>query len=278
MLYVSVAKSVKEICGRKGVECLGKGIRMAGRQYGFELREQFRAEGIPTNLKTLFAAEPHCWDDPRMRAETEEWTPEVMRCMVYTCPFADTCLDAGIGDMGNMFCEQWLRGVTGAFTQDVDKFYLTKKLMVHRTNGCRPDNHCKFSVFYRKALTQGQQMEESFPETPLEKQPKVPVPQEKLHRKYVLLLTHWAKILQEELGSEGKNALAEGLRSLVSPTAQMMRHYAEMRLAKDLAVFSAENLPLCSDESSETSKWDDKETMELFLINFYRPLHKMLDI
>lgn len=283
MLYISVAKQAQTICGRRGTECIGKGIRNAGRTYGEALRKFLVEQAIPTNFETLFVMEPYCWADPRMRTKTLELTPEVMRYEVYTCPFADTCRDAGAGDLGNMFCEQWHRGLVGAFTQDVDKFYLTKKLTVHRTNGCRPDNHCKFSIFYRCALTQGTQRQESFPDTAKVSADQLPMRSvsEKLHIKYVLLLTSWIDILKQDLGNEGLCAAALALRSLVDPTAEMMLHYADMRLAKDIGIFTKENLPIASDEKAldeEWADWGSEEAKKIFLVNFYRPLHKKLGI
>lgn len=174
MLYMYMGKRIMDICGRRGEKAIRLGLRNMAVEKGRRLRADYLSKGVKTNLETLYAAGNNCSDDPRVRMEVLRQDEDIRIWEIYTCPMASLWLDQGQGWLGNLYCEENQHGLIQGFTGGKGQMNLTKKLTCHRTNGCRADNYCRFSSYYRAANTDEEQRRESFTASDEEYQPLFP--------------------------------------------------------------------------------------------------------
>lgn len=281
-LYLYTGNSIMKTCGRRGEAIIRRAVRSMAEDRGKALRDAYLEQGILTNLETLYAAQVNCSADPRVRMEVLREEEDIRIWEVYTCPMADLWLDQDAGFLGNLYCEENQHGLVRGFTDGKGQMNLTKKLTCHRTNGCRADNYCRFSSYYRAANVGGRQRRESFTGEGMQKTAvpakSLPEMQDSCKEKCMRLLHYLTEAARQEAGSEGICAVAAGLRELVQPTAKQLLHDADATLSKDLSRFAAENLPL-ELEGGETAwgRWGG-QAYQLFQVNFAGPLKKELGL
>ena len=151
VLYMNLGESIMKICGRHGEYVIRKALGTIAETEGEMYREVCLAQGKKTNMHTLYAMGCGCSQDPRMNTAVRTDNEQVRLWEVYTCPMATLWLDHGAAYVANMYCEENQPGLIKAFTGGKGQFHVSKKLTCHRTNGCRPDNYCRFAAYYRPA-------------------------------------------------------------------------------------------------------------------------------
>ena len=281
MLYMHVGKSIMDTCGRHGEAAIRAALHSIAEYEGKMYLQACQDRGVKPNVRTLYELGCGCCSDPRVRTKVLCDEEQERLWEVHTCPLADLWQNAGAARLGNLYCEENQLGLIDAYTTGKGQFHVGKKLLYHRSNGCRPDNHCGMAVYYRAANVDDQQRQACFtPEgapsdphqQPLETQ------RELLSRKSVQLICRLAACAQEYFGDEGLRAVALGLRALVKPTADMLLHDAEMTLNQDISLFAADNLPLSLDAAQDPAweRYGDEQGRRLFEINFALPLKKAL--
>lgn len=282
MLYLYLGNSIMKTCGRQGESIIRRAVRSMAEDKGRALKKAYIAKGVKTNLETLYGAEVNCSADPRVRMEVLRAEEDIRIWEVYTCPMADLWLDADAGFLGNLYCEENQHGLIRGFTEGKGQLNLTKKLTCHRTNGCRADNHCRFSSYYRAANVDEKQRQESFTnggETREQLSPEVKAQFGSNRRDNCMMLLHYlTEAAEAAAGNEGLCAVAAGLKNLVHPAAEMMLHYADATLSPDLKQFVSDNLPLDLDSSEACWKEWGGRAFHLFQIHFAAPLKKELGL
>ena len=284
MLYMYVGRSILDVCGRRGEKAVRLAVREMAREKGKKLASSYREQGVKTNLETLFAGGNHCSDDPRVRMEVLRQDEDIRIWEIYTCPMASLWLDAGQAGLGNMYCEENQHGLVEGFTGGVGQLNLTKKLTCHRTNGCRADNYCRFSSYYRAANCGGEQCKASFTAPDEEYQPYVPEEpangRETIREKCVQTVYYMTKAARDLFGEEGLCAVALGLKALASSAAELVLHNEDATLSADRPAFLAANIPVSLDPAADPL-WEDYGgygARELFEINFLEPFKRALDL
>lgn len=282
MLYMYMGRGVMDICGRHGEAAIRTALQSIAEEDGRHLREACLQQGAKPNLRALYRLGCGCSADPRMRCTVLSDQEQMRIWEVYTCPMANLWLDADQGFLGNLYCEENQLGLLAAYTGGKGQFHLTKKLTCHRKNGCRADNYCRFSAYYRAANVDEAQRAECFsPDgeevislNPLE------TPQQALSRKCVQLICRLTEQAKAQFGQEGLCAVSQGLSNLVGPTADMLLHYADMTLSPDLAQFVQNNLPLAleAEQDEAWARYGDDEGHRLYVANFAAPLKKQLGL
>ena len=281
MLYMHIGKSILDVCGRRGEKAIRQALREMSEEDGRMFLQECEKQGVKPNLHSLYAMGCGCSADPRVRSQVLCDQEQMRLWEVYTCPLANLWLDAGQAFLGNLYCEENQLGLIAAFTNGRGQFHVTKKITCHRTNGCRPDNYCRFSAYYRAANVDKDQRDVCFHMDGTSTDPEptcvADLPTQ-LHRKCIRTITKLAAAAQAEFGQEGLCAVALGLRSLAQPTADMMLHYADATLSPDLDAFLRANLPVDLDVEHDAD-WDvygDDCSRRLFQSDFVAPLKKIL--
>lgn len=283
MLYMHLGKSIMEICGRRGEGAIRHGLHKMAEDDGRRFREECIKQGAKTNLRSLYAMGCACSCDPRVRTKTLCDEEQVHLWETYTCPLANLWLDNDQAFLGNLYCEENQHGIMMTYTGGAGQFHTTKKILCHRTNGCRPDNYCRFAAYYRPANVDKEQRTEAFSDGSVNDE-ALPKPfmsvQEELTAKCIRTVKYLTDAAEEHFGSEGLCAIALGLRALVEPTAAMMRHYADATLSKDIKEFAAQNLPVSLDTAKDDlwTVYGDERSRELFLANFSVRLKRALSL
>lgn len=281
MLYMHIGKSILDVCGRRGEKAIRQALREISEEDGRMFLQECEKQGVKPNLHSLYAMGCACSADPRVRSQVLCDQEQMRLWEVYTCPLANLWQDADQAFLGNLYCEENQLGLIDAFTHGRGQFHVTKKILCHRTNGCRPDNYCRFSAYYRAANVEKDQRNEIFSEDESTSAPAPVCPQDfqtQLRRKCIRTLTKLAATAQAEFGAEGLCAVALGLRNLVQPTAEMMLHYADATLNQDMEAFLRANLPVTLDPGQDPD-WDsygDACSRQLFESDFAIPLKKLL--
>ncbi len=278
MLYIRLAASLRDVCGRRGAETLRRALRQMAEEEGAALRGRCEGDGTAADLLTLYAPGTDCFADPRMRRNVVTAEPQIRCWEVHTCPAADLWYNEGLPGLGQIFCEEYQRGLVRGFSAGKGQLNLTKKLTVRRTNGTRPDNHCCFSAYLRAANMDDAQIETAFGPGRT-RSAAVPDAAASVKSLTVRTLCYLTDRAEQDFGKEGLCAVSEGLRALVEPTERMLRHYAEMTLSTDLGQFAAQNLPLALDGSDAI--WDEYaggKAKHLFLTVFAGPLRERLGL
>lgn len=282
MLYLYLGKNILQVCGRKGEQAIRQALQKLGTEDGLRYRQACLDQGCKTNLRSLFAMGCACSNDPRVRTTVRCDQEQVHLWETYTCPLADLWQDHDQAFLGNFYCEDYQWALIRAYTDGAGQFHTTKKLLCHRTNGCRPDNHCCFAAYYRPANVGEEQRAQSFSEDGGQQAP-LPVPfqtyAQAMTAKCIRTVKYLAEAAEEHFGSEGLNAVALGLRELVQPTADMMRHDADATLSADLADFTARNLPVRLDTDDDSwVQYGDERSRRLFHANFSTRLSQALSL
>lgn len=281
MLYMHVGRSILKTCGRRGEKAIRQGLKAMAEEDGRILKEACLKQGAKPNLRALYALGCGCTADPRVRGQVLRDEEQIRLWEVYTCPLANLWLAEGEAFLGNLYCEENQLGLMDTYTEGKGQFHVTKKLTCQRTNGCRPDNHCRFAAYYRAANVDAEQRERCFSsdgDQQVELQP-LDTPREALEKKCIRTLKYLTAAAQEEFGQEGLCAVAEGLRALVGPAAAMMGHYAEATLSPDMETFVKQNLPVSLDVESEAwVRYGDETSRRLFRNDFAVLLTRALSL
>ncbi|MCI9557120.1 MAG: hypothetical protein HFF53_09320 [Lawsonibacter sp.] len=281
MLYLSLGKSVMEICGRRGEAAIRTALQSIAEEEGHRFRAYCLERGGRPNLSALYQMGCGCARDPRMRSAVLEDQEQMRIWEVYTCPMANLWLDAGQSFLANLYCEENQLGLMAAYTGGKGQFHLTKKLTCRRDNGCRADNYCRFSAYYRAANVDEAQRAECFSPEGEVQPPLFPLesPEEALARKSVQLVCRLAEKAKALFGQEGLCAVSQGLRALVQPTAELLMHNAAMTLSGDLERFVEVNLPAVLDpEGDAWARYGSEEGRALFQCCFAVPLKQRLGL
>lgn len=281
-MYMYIGNSIIKYCGRGGEHAIREAIYRMAVHRGEALKQECKSMNLKTNLKTLYAFSAECCEDPRVRKSVLKEEEDIRLWEVYTCPMASLWMDASALAVGNFYCEENQHGLVEGFTSGKGQINLTKKLTCHRTNGCRADNYCRFSAYYRAANTEGEQRLESFSINESEQEIQLSVSdfRANLKEKCILTLCSLTETAEEQFAEEGRCAVAAGLRELAEVTAALLLHHADARLRVCDRAFLTENLPVDLDTEDELLWAPGKEraVFELFKINFLEPLKKGLSI
>ena len=279
LMYLYVGKEMLETCGREAERAIRRAVHETGKREGESLREQYEKAGIKTNLKTLYQGTPMCTCDPRLRIKVTAQTEQMRLWEVYTCPMASLWLDQDGAYIGNCYCEEQQHGLIMGFTKGKGQLNLTKKLTCHRTNGCRADNYCRFSSYYRAANVNEEERQKSFSGSELKETEKdISKPDVKTYLKKQCIRLYCA--LYEEaysqFGQEGICAVSLGLKKLCIETKKLLSYHADATLRVCDLQFLSENLPF-SLNPSEDSCWEEcknPEAAKLFELHVIEPLRK----
>lgn len=279
MLYMYLGKSIKDILGRKGVEDLRKAMRTIAINKGISIRKEFLENGIKTNLETLYEQNVYCCADPRFRLNVLAHDEDFRLFEIYTCPLANLWLDNDASWLAEIYCEEYHLGLIKGFTEGIGQCCLGKRISCHRTNGTRPDNHCRFSVYYRAANCNPQQRAESFGDTDHNPLPDRDT-RSYLAEKCVALICELVNVLYQDFSDEGLRAVSAGLYDLAKPAAEMMKHYSSATLSPDIKAFVSENIPLDLEAASDPA-WDgfkDSTAFNIYIASFVIPFERELGI
>lgn len=281
-LYIETGKSLKEVCGRGAEGVIRAAVRNMSVEKGKRLRKEYEAAGIKANLQNLYAGENACSADVRVRQQILKEGEEIRLWEVYTCPMALIWQHEGCNDLGMYYCEENQRGLVAGFTEGAGQVNLTKKLTCSRTNGTRPDNHCRFSAYFRMANTPKEKRDSCFtgygidgPREQIEKKDF----RTRMKEQCTAYMTWLTKEALEAFGEEGRCAVAIGLRNLAERMTELMLWHAEATLNACTREFVHRNLPIGPE--TEDALWDGpgaEEAQKLFCRNFLDVLNKNLKL
>lgn len=281
-LYLCLGSNIMKRCGRGGERAVREAVHRMAYRKGKALNKECRKAGIKTNLKTLYALSPECSEDPRVRKTILREEEDIRIWEIYTCPMAALWMDASAAKLGRFYCEENQHGLIQGFTIGVGQLNLTKKLTCHRENGCRADDYCRFSAYYRAANTGKVQRGESFSDE-AEVQKELPSRLDfrtNMKEKCISTLCSFTETAQEQFFEEGRCAVAAGLRELADNTVKLLLYHAEATQRACDREFVLENLPVDLEIAGD-SFWDqdgELDAASLFEVNFLRPLKEGLSI
>ncbi len=282
MLYMHMGKSIMETCGRHGEAVIRSALQDIAQEDGRRFREECLKQGGKPNLRALYQLGCGCSADPRMRSAVLNDQEQMRIWEVYTCPMANLWLDHGQSFLANLYCEENQLELLNTFTDGKGQFHLSKKLTCHRENGCRPDNYCRFSAYYRMANVDASKRAECFTQEGEEEVQLSPAEtqEQALARKCVQLIARLTAGAKAAFGQEGLCAVSLGLRNLVAPTADMLLHYADMTLSGDLLDFVQKNLPVSLEPGRDElwARYADENSLRLYESGFAVPLKKRLNL
>lgn len=276
MLYMHLAGSLRDCCGRTAEGTVREAVRRMGRDWGRAVRGKHVEAGVKTNLLGLYGVGREYLEDPRMCEELIEETEEVRLWEVRTCPLADLWNKAGEGALGLWYCEEFQRGLLAGYTADKGQMNQSTFLT------CPRDNHCRFSVYYRAANTEGELRRESF-STPGEVAVSSrPLPEadfaQGIRVQFVKLYSHILAAAKDRHGDEGTCAVALGLRRLADELAPVLLRHAEHTLNPCDEAFLKLNFPISLDASQDAvwAQCDAPDASRLMQINLLDRLKKKL--
>ncbi|MDR1732719.1 MAG: L-2-amino-thiazoline-4-carboxylic acid hydrolase [Synergistaceae bacterium] len=273
LLYLHLAGSLAECCGRSAAGTVREAIRRMGRDMGSSLRKKHVAAGVKTNLRSLYGVGLEYRTDPRMYEEVLADSEEVCLWEVRTCPMADLWNRAGAGEIGLWYCEEFQRGLVTGYTGGRGQMNQSTFLT------CRRDNHCRFSAYLRAANLDGEQRRESFPFPGEETGPSAPPLKdatfaEGIGLQFIKMYGCLLEAARERHGDEGVCAVALGLRRLAGEVTPLMKlHAAHTREVCDEA-FLRLNFPIAPDVSQDPRWLDcvDPDAPRLMQINLLNAL------
>jgi len=252
MMYIFVASSIREVCGRDGEGAIREAIRRLGATVGETARKKIAEDRLATNIVSLFRYGFNPVPDPRFRTLVLKEEEQVRLWEVHTCPFADLWKEYGAKDIGHLYCEEFYHSSIRAFTKGKGQTNLSKSL-THKG-----DNHCRFSVYFRPANLDPVHRAESFPGECGE-QNKADEPVLKPHGAEISLEEKWLftyvylmETATERFGAEGSCAVALGLRKLALEMAKVMRIHASATGKTADGEFLKHNFPIPLDVVNET--------------------------
>ena len=278
MLYLHLARSLSECCGRGAEGAVREAVRRMGREWGSEIRKKHVDAGLKTNLRSLYNEGLEYRTDPRMCEDLIAESEEVRLWEVRTCPLADLWNKAGAGDRGLWYCEEFQRGLLSGYTDGRGQMNQSTFLT------CRRDNHCRFSAYLRPANLEGSRRRESFA-FPGEA-PSTPTPLkeadfgEGIRVQFIRLYHSLLAVAKERHGDEGVRAVALGLRRLADELAPTMRRHAEHTLNPCDGAFMKLNFPIALDTSEDDlwRQYGENDAPQLMQINLLDRLKKQLGL
>jgi len=280
-LYIETGKSLLDVCGRGAEGVIRAAVRGMSEERGRKIRAFYEEENIKANLQNLYAGPFFCSTDPRVRQEILSETEEVRLWEVFTCPMALVWQHEGCNELGMYFCEENQRGLIKGFTEGVGQLNLTKKLTCSRTNGTRPDNHCRFSAYFRMANLPREKRDRCFTGYCIDG-PKAEIPEadfRTLMKEQSISYFIWlVKEAAEAFGEEGRCAIAIGLRNLAARMNDLMLWHAEATLKACTKEFVYRNIPVAH-SAEKDDMWNEADAGTakiLFQKNFLDVLNKSL--
>ena len=278
LLFMHLARSLVDYCGRGAEGTVREAVRRMGRNWGGDIRKKHVDAGVKTNLKSLYNTGLEYLEDPRMYGELLEEKEEVRLWEVRTCPLADVWNKAGEGALGLWYCEEFQRGLIDGYTQGKGQMNQSTFLT------CPRDNHCRFSAYYRAANIDGDQHRESF-STPGagEVSPDSGALRdvdfaEGIRVQFVKIYYYLLEAAEERHGGEGVCAVAAGLRRLAEELTPVMRRHAENTLNPCDEEFLKLNFPVALDTAKEEiwARYGGHDAPKLMQINLLDRLKKGL--
>lgn len=270
LMYLSVARSIMDVCGRAGEGVIREAVRRSGASRGLAMRKRLEAAGLKPNLSRLLALGEDFAVDPRFRANILRQDEQVALWEVYTCPFADLAKERGERDLAHFYCEECYHAYLAAFTSKKGQTNLSKKL-THRG-----DNHCRFAAYYRPANLAPEARAAVFPEfdegykAPAASAAALLDAKAATKRLFLDLYRRLLEVAVERFGAEGSCAVALGLRELAPELARAMRLHADATGTVANEAFLELNFPLELDSGKEAYWKDDeaRDAKEFLDINF----------
>lgn len=267
-LFVCMAGSLMDTCGRAAEGVVRKSVRRMAETMGRELRDRLHREGERANLLSLYARQPWFFRDPRFCLDRIRTTEQVWLMEVRTCPLANVWKSMGQADIGTFFCEEYQHGLLSGFTGDAGQTNLSRRLT------CPRDNHCRFSCYYRPANMLSEERSESF-STYEDKAGELSqfYDAETVSRGIgELCVRNYSCLFEEaqaEFGSEGVNGVILGIRKAAPMLIADLADEAKRTFNPCDSYFVAENFPLKlnSDEDALWKQFSWPEARELFQIN-----------
>lgn len=275
LLYINLAASIADNCGRHGEGAVREAVRRFARDRGLELAQKHRSLGIKTNLKSLYNMGYDLIDDPRTRRALLHEEQDARLWEIYTCPMAELWGKVGKSNIGMWYCEECQRSLIDGYTNGKGQTNLSMMLT------CPEDNHCRFSVYYRAANTDAEQKQQSFEDKPVENI----LPSEDsisfkagMNAICIKLCYYMVEVSKEYFGAEGLCAVAQGLRSLASELAARIRKNADATGSLLNAEYIKENFPLSLDSSKDTlwSKYGANEARHLVQLHLLDAVSKLI--
>lgn len=146
-LYYHIAHSLIRDFGIKGEKAIRVGLRKYGVDRGTALRKLHIENGYPINMYTLFSVYD-LPDDPRCRRRSIRLNKSERLSETLVCPIADLWISYGAKDLGRIYCEEFHHAMYGAYAAGT-------QVNLGQTLTQEGDSHCRFSVYYREANTEG---------------------------------------------------------------------------------------------------------------------------
>ncbi|HHW27005.1 MAG TPA: L-2-amino-thiazoline-4-carboxylic acid hydrolase [Firmicutes bacterium] len=276
MLYMHLCASMVEYCGQRAKGAIREAVRRLSEDRGRTLRESHLAAGAKTNLKTLYGGFD-CLPDPRVRQTILAETDQVRLWEVYTCPVADLWVKAGHRDLGLCYCEEYQHALLKAYTGGKAQVNLSALLT------CDRDNHCRFSVYYRRANLSDAQLKESFSEpgqSGSEVVPTSPSFRDGLNALSIKTYYYLLEVAEERFGKDGVVAVTAGLRELAAALAPVLKTHADDTLNTCDRDFLRENFPLALETDSESlwAQYSGHNAPLLLQVNLLDRLKKALGL
>jgi len=275
LLYINLAESIADNCGRHGEGAVREAVRRFARDRGYELAQEHRSLGIKTNLKSLYNMGYDLIDDPRTRRVVLHEEQDARLWEVYTCPMAELWVKAGKNNIGIWYCEECHRSLIDGYTNGKGQTNLSMMLT------CSEDNHCRFSVYYRAANTDGEQRQQSFEDKPAEN--TLPLEDNisfkaAINAICIKLCYYMVEVSKEYFGAEGLCAVAQGLRSLAPELAARIRKNADATGSLLNVEYIKENFPLSLDSSEDAlwSKYGANEARHLVQLHLLDAVSKLI--
>ncbi len=255
MLYINIARSLMETCGRNGEGVARDAMRRLGAAEGKTLLEKHASQKIKTDLQNLYKSCGRCIVDPRVRLNVLKDIPEVQLWEVYACPAAAMWNKLGSGKLGSFFCEEYQYALVDAYTEGKGQRNLSMKLT------CPRDNDCRFSMYYRAANIDKAQRERSFGEG-AEAAP-VETDDDRLRRMTIATVCYMLEAAKERFGTEGECAVANALKAAAKGVIPFLVLKASDTRGDCDREFLDQNFPVSIDGTD--AEWVDAEhAKELF--------------
>lgn len=276
LMYLHLVQKLSAYCGRSAEGTVREAVRRMGADWGASIRKKHIAAGHKTNLQSLYSVGLEYQTDPRMHEVVLHESEEVQLWEVFICPLADFWNRRNAGGLGLWFCEEFQRGLVSGYTGGKGQMNLSKILT------CPRDNHCRFSVYFRKANTEGEQRDQSFSYSGED----LPAPNalenaafaDGIRTQFIKLYAYLLLTAREKHGDEGIRAIAAGLRSLAEELVPIMKRHASNTLKDCDETFLKLNFPvsLNTSDDQEWKEFGDDLIPELMQVNLLEKLKKGL--
>ena len=275
-LFIFLARSIFSTCGHGGEGAVRESVRQFGAERGLLLRDKHIDAGIKTNVKSFYCVSDSACDF-RMRSNMLRLNEEVCLREIYTCPYADLWGHYNACDIGLWFCEEYERSMFLAYTSGKGQAHLSARLT------CPRENHCRFSMYYRKANVDPVIIERCFSYN-ITEDARTSEYDDRFHltigescaRLYFSILD----VTQKRFGNEGECAVANGLRELAAEEARVLQRQARHTLNRCDEEYVIRNFPisLCATDESFLTNCKNDAAIHLLQINLLDPLKKLLGL